>query len=291
MAVSKWLSQAADAVDQLAEQYLPPIDGPAGHVGRACRHALAGGKRLRPMLVQLSVATWGGRAEDVAAAACAFELLHTATLIHDDLPAIDNADTRRGQPSVHVAFDEPTAILAGDALIVAAFQAMADQARASGPERALECLRCFAEAVQEVIAGEAADIVGEGVQPDGELLRFIHLHKTASLIRAACECGAVLAGAGEQGRGKMRQLGERLGLLFQITDDLLDVTGDPEVMGKPVGLDEAAGKQTYPRVYGLDGARRRAEELAAECRELAADLPRLAEVWLELVDLILERER
>lgn len=285
------LAETARVVEGAWEAYLPPTTGPAGHIGQAVRHSLRGGKRLRPFVVRLAAETFGLRADAVTPTACAFELLHTATLIHDDLPAIDDAHMRRGQPSCHVTFDEPTAILAGDALIVASFAAISSQARCpdTSVEAVVRVVEEFAAAVQDVIAGEAADIVGEEKAPAADLLQFIHQHKTASLFVSAARAGAILAGATDDDLSSIAEYAGAVGLLFQITDDLLDVTGDTSEIGKPTGLDAAAGKQTYPAVYGLERARQEAERLAAHARGIAARLPRKAGLWLALVDLILDR--
>ncbi len=285
------LSAAASAVEAALDRYLPPASGPAVRLGEAVRHSLGGGKCVRPMLVRMAAETFGLPPDAVTPAACAFELVHSATLIHDDLPAIDNADLRRGRPSAHVAFDEPTAILAGDALIVAAFAALAGQARvpATPPARVAPVVADFADAVQAVIAGELVDILSEKAAPDADLLVFIHTHKTAALIRAAVRAGAMLAGAPVEGLAAATAYGESVGLLFQVTDDLLDVTGNTEALGKPAGLDAAAGKLTYPGVFGYDGAVARAGELADAAREAASRLPSVPDLWLAVVDLILTR--
>jgi geranylgeranyl diphosphate synthase type II len=285
------LAAAAPAVEAALDRYLPPASGPAVRLGEAVRHSLGGGKFVRPMLVRMAAETFGLTPDAVTPAACAFELVHSATLVHDDLPAIDDADLRRGRPSAHVAFDEPTAILAGDALIVASFAAMADQARVpvTPPARVVPVVAEFADAVQAVIAGELVDILSEKAAPDADLLVFIHTHKTAALIRSAVRAGAMLAGAPRDALAAATAYGEAVGLLFQVTDDLLDVTGDAEALGKPAGLDAAAGKLTYPGVFGYDGALARADELADAAREAAVRLPSPSDLWLALIDLILTR--
>jgi geranylgeranyl diphosphate synthase type II len=284
-------ADAASAVQAALTGYLPPDVGPAARLGEAVRHSLGGGKFVRPMLVRMAAEAFGLPADDVTPTACAFELLHSATLVHDDLPAIDDAALRRGRPSAHVAFDEPTAILAGDSLIVAAFAALADQARVPSTPPALVApvLAEFADAVQAVIAGELVDLLSEQATPDPDLLVFIHTHKTASLIRTAVRAGALLADAPADALPSVTAYGEALGLLFQITDDLLDVTGDAAALGKPAGADADAGKLTYPAVFGHDGAVARAHELSGKARAAAADLPAAPDLWLALVDMVLTR--
>lgn len=273
-------------------RYLPRAEGPAGRLREAMSHSLAGGKRLRPMLVRLAAESFGLAPDVVTPTACAFELVHAATLVHDDLPAIDNSHLRRGRPSCHVAFGEATALLAGDALIVAAFAALADQAKeqATPAGVVLPVVAEFAAAVQDVVAGELADIEGERQPPDAALLEFIHSHKTASLIVAASRAGAMLARAPDDGLATITACSRALGLLFQLTDDLLDVVGDSAQTGKPVGADALAGKQTYPSVFGLEESRRRAVELAGQVRTAAQGLPACSDVWAALADLILARE-
>lgn len=289
--VDEALGGATSAVEAVLERYLPTDAGPASRLGAAMRHSLGGGKLVRPMLVRMAAETFGLPPEAVTPAACAFELLHTATLVHDDLPAIDDAALRRGRPSAHVAFDEPTAILAGDALIVAAFAAMADQAKVhvTPPARVVPVIAEFAQAVQAVIAGELVDIEAEQAEPDAELLVFIHTHKTAALIRAAVRAGAMLAGAPRDALAAATEYGEALGLLFQVTDDLLDVTGDEAALGKPAGADAAAGKLTYPGVFGYDGAKARAEELAGVARAAAERAADDSGLWVDMIELVLNR--
>ncbi|MCX7598031.1 MAG: polyprenyl synthetase family protein [Armatimonadetes bacterium] len=289
--INQRLAEAAAAVQMAMPRYVPPAEGVARRLGEAVAYSLAGGKRLRPMLVRLGAETFGLDPELVTPTACAFELLHVATLIHDDLPALDDSQLRRGRPSCHVAFGEATAVLAGDSLIVAAFAALADQASqpATPPSVVVPVLAEFAAAVHDVIAGELADLEGERQPPDADLLEFIHLHKTASLITAAARAGAILAQAPDDHISTLTACARALGLLFQITDDLLDVVGDSELTGKPVGADQAASKQTYPAVFGLEETRRRAQDLAAEVRAGARGLPAYGDIWAGLAELVVSR--
>ncbi len=257
-------------------------------------HSLQGGKRLRPFVVMQAAETYGLPGAAVLPTACAFELLHTATLIHDDLPCIDNADLRRGRPACHLAFPEYAALLAGDALLIAAFGALAEQGRQAGvaAERVLRVVAEFAHHVgaEGVIGGEAADIAGEKKAPDADLLFFIHRKKTAALFVAAARAGAILAGAEESDLDRMTAFAESLGLLFQVTDDLLDATSSAEALGKPAGADAVAGKQTYPRLLGLRGAQQYADQLAERALALASALPARTDIWEGLVRLVLTRE-
>ncbi len=257
------------------------------------QHSMLGGKRLRGALVMRSAAAFGLDPTHVMPAACAFEMLHAATLVHDDLPCIDDSDLRRGRPSCHAAFDEHTALLAGDALIIASFGRLATLGRTCDPARSLRVIEEFAafSGAAGLIGGEQADIIGEGLAPDGELLRYIHENKTAKLICAACRTGAILAGASEPQIETISDYGMALGLLFQVTDDILDVTGDEDVLGKPTGADADADKQTYPAAIGLEGARDEARELAARAVEIAADLPGEVEFFQSIAELVVIREK
>ncbi len=221
----------------------------------------AGGKRLRPMLVFAACEAAGGSMDDAMAVAGAFELVHTYSLIHDDLPAMDDDDLRRGRPTCHKAFDEATAILAGDAMNTYAYQAIlegvssADRAVAA----ALELAR--ASGLEGMVGGQMADLESEGAAPDLERLRYIHASKTGALITAAVVCGGIVGGADAETLGRLRRYGRDVGLAFQVIDDILDETATAAQLGKSPGKDSAANKMTYPRVMGLDVARLHAQEL------------------------------
>jgi len=294
VAVKKLLAETAQRVDKCLPAYLPEVGKPAQHVTEAMRHSLAGGKRIRPLIVLQSAQTFGLPADAAMPTACGFELLHTATLIHDDLPTIDNSPLRRARPSCHTAFDEATAILAGDALIIAAYDALAAQADIDGVS-ARAVVQVIAEfgrfaGAGGVIGGEAADIRGEGLKADRDLLEYIHLNKTAKLFEVATRAGAILAEAGDQYIETVGSYGRLLGLLFQITDDILDVTSSAKALGKPTGADEQAGKQTYPALVGVEGARQHARDMAEQALELTEALPDNHQFWRGLVKLVLDRQ-
>jgi len=293
-AVKKLLAETAERVDEYLPRYLPQVGRPAQHVTEAMRHSLLGGKRIRPLIVLQSAQSFGLPADAAMPTACGFELLHTATLIHDDLPAIDDSSLRRGRPSCHAVFDEATAILAGDALIIAAYNALAAQAY-SDVVSARAVVQVIAEfgrytGAEGVIGGEAADIHGEAVETDRELLEYIHLNKTAKLFEAAGRAGAILAEASNESIEAIGSYCRSLGLLFQVTDDILDVTSNAEALGKPTGLDEQASKQTYPALVGLDGARQHARDLAEQAAEMTGKLPANHSFWCGLVKLVLDRQ-
>ncbi len=290
MTLQAILAENAAIVDAALKKYIPPAEGPGGHIPQAMLYMLGAGKRIRPLVVMRAAQTFGLCGEEVLPTACAYELLHTATLIHDDLPCIDDSPLRRGRASCHVQFDEATAVLAGDALIVASYAALADQARVSPAELVLRVIAEFSAGVQAVIAGEAADVRGEQLPPDEQLLQFIHLNKTAALFVAAARAGAILAGAAEDQIEAIGQYARTVGLLFQSTDDMLDATGDAAKLGKPTGADATAGKQTYPGVYGLEETRRRIRQLQQEASQMAAQLPAEQDFWLALPELLVKRQ-
>lgn len=288
------LQETAQQIDAILPDYLPSARGPAAPVMEAMRYSLQGGKRVRPLVVMQAAETFGLPAAAVIPTACAFELLHTATLIHDDLPALDDSPLRRGRPSCHTAFDEATAVLAGDALIIAAYGALARQASVEGirGEAVLGVISEFADytGAAGLIGGEAADIYGESLDPDADLLQYIHLNKTAKLFVAAGRASAILAAATQEQIELVSNFAEKMGLLFQVTDDILDVSGEEDALGKPVGADQAAAKQTYPALLGIAEACQYAENLAAEAKQLAQQLPDNQQFWSDLIELIVTRQ-
>lgn len=232
---------------------------------------LAPGKRLRPVLVLLACDTCGSDPVIAMPAACAIEMIHTYSLIHDDLPAMDDDDLRRGRPTCHKQFDEATAILAGDGLLTLAFEVLARGIRPS--ETALDCIRELAAAAgaEGMVGGQMADLEAEtGGVSTGAALEAIHRRKTGRLLTAAVVMGGLAGGASPQSLSSLRRYGESVGLAFQIADDLLDVESTAEKMGKGVGKDAQHGKLTYPALWGREESRRRAEALVeAACTALA----------------------
>lgn len=294
MTLKHALADSKQLVDDTLPQYLPRLDEVPTSLVPAMHHALRGGKRVRPFLTLNAAAAFGLERSVVLPTACGIEMLHCATLVHDDLPCIDNADLRHGLPSAHVAFDEPTAVLAADALIILGFECVAQQAEAPEvtPQAVLQCVREFANytGARGLIVGEALDIETENRPYTEQELEFIHLNKTAKLIVFAARAGAILAGADQERLATLTEYAEALGLLFQITDDLLDVTSTAEEMGKPVGADAAAGKATYPALLGLSAAQERAEQVAARALQAGQQLPN-AELWLALAEYIVQRRK
>lgn len=252
---------------------------------------LAGGKRVRPLLVLLGCQACGGDVEDALPAACALEIIHTYSLIHDDLPAMDDDDLRRGQPTCHVKFGEAMAILAGDALLTLAFEILARGV--NSPEAAAACCADLASAAGAVgmVGGQVADLAAESLETTSvEHLEAIHRRKTGRLIGVAPLMGARIAGAEESKQHGLETYGKCVGLAFQIADDLLDVGGTAEKMGKGVGKDAARGKLTYPSLLGEDGSRARAGELLDEACRALAPLGEHGQQLEKLAHFILKRD-
>jgi geranylgeranyl diphosphate synthase type II len=261
--LTSYLAEKRNVVEAALEGFLPPPTQGPERLHAAMRHSVfSGGKRLRPILAIATYELLGGRGDAVLAPACASELIHTYSLIHDDLPAMDDDETRRGRPACHRAFDEATAILAGDALLTLAFEVIALEDDLPADVRvAMTAELAVANGHAGMVAGQAADLQGESEVPSLESVTFIHTRKTGRPLLAAVAVGALAAGAGEDDLSAIRSYGDNVGLAFQIADDLLDVVGTESSMGKAVGKDAARGKQTYPSVAGLEGARSRAFEL------------------------------
>lgn len=269
------LSSRARVVDAALQRYLPPEDTPPQVIHRSMRYSVfAGGKRLRPVLCLAANEVAGGNPADALPAACAFELIHTYSLIHDDLPAMDNDDLRRGLPTNHRVFGEAIAILAGDALLTLGFGLIGLCARQAG-RRLLEQKTLMEEVAEAcgtfgLIGGQVADLDAATQTVGPEALQSIHRAKTGALFRAAVRVGALIASAGEDELSALTAYAEHFGLAFQITDDVLDVAGDEGRLGKSVGSDVRNSKATFVSVFGLEDARRRAR-LASESALAALD--------------------
>jgi geranylgeranyl diphosphate synthase, type II len=254
------LRERAETVKVALGRFLAVPDEPSRSLFEAMRYmALGGGKKVRPALVLLAAEACGGSVEEALPAAAAVEMVHTYSLIHDDLPAMDNDDLRHGRPSCHKAFGEALAILAGDALLTEAFAVLAGQVPDAAKARRLARELAAAAGAVGMVGGQAADLEAERRQDaDERLLKVIHRRKTARLIEASAALGALSAGASEHYERSLREYGTHLGLAFQIADDVLDAEGTTVMLGKTAGKDAAAGKLTYVRCYGLEAARRRA---------------------------------
>lgn len=269
MSVAQYLSEGKKFIDDALIGYLPNKDTYPQSIHESMLYSvLAGGKRLRPILVIAAAEAVGGSRHTVLPFAVAAEFIHTYTLIHDDLPALDNDNFRRGQPTNHKQFGEAIAILAGDALLTQAFIVMTNGvAMESIPRKSL--LRACNEMARAigstgVIGGQVVDIESEGKSIDAETLEYIHIYKTGFLLRACLRCGSILSNAAPEQLAALSRYGSHIGLAFQIVDDILDITGDEASLGKDVGSDINKKKATYPAMFGLEESRKKAEELVKE---------------------------
>ena len=270
MDLKTYLKEQCARVDAALDRYLPKETERPHSVHKAMRYSIfAGGKRVRPILMLAACQAVEGDTERAIPAACAMEMIHTYSLIHDDLPAMDDDDFRRGNPTNHKVFGEAIAILAGDGLLTEAFKLMSDPRFAAGSDPAARLA-----VVQEIAAcagshgmvgGQVVDMESEG-KPDMDLptVQYIHTHKTGALIKASVVAGALLGGAGEEKLAAITRYGQAAGLAFQIADDILDIEGTTEEIGKDAGSDEARGKATYPAVMGLAAAKEEADAMMAE---------------------------
>jgi len=258
----------------------------------AMRHGvLNGGKRLRPFLVMESAALFGVSAKEALRTALALECVHCYSLVHDDLPAMDDDELRRGQPTVHIAFDEATAILAGDALLTFAFDLLADPRTHDDPAIRAELVLQLARAsgLGGMVGGQMLDLEAETRASDEQQIVLLQSMKTGALLRFACEAGAILGGASGDDRMRLRAFGEKIGQAFQLADDILDVTSTAEEMGKRTGKDADAGKGTLVSLWGLEKSRARAMELVEEAEALLEPFGRKAQMLKECARYIIER--
>ncbi|MCC6862028.1 MAG: polyprenyl synthetase family protein [Bryobacterales bacterium] len=293
MSLREHLAGQRKRVDAELDRLLPSETVPPEMLHRAMRYSIfAGGKRIRPILCLEAARAVSDTAEGVMTAACSLELIHTYSLIHDDLPALDNDDYRRGKPTCHKKFGEAMAILTGDALLTLAFEVLAgvDSARADSRVRLIAELAGAAGTVGGMIAGQVFDLEGEHREPDPLLLESIHRAKTGAMLRASLRLGAICAGADEDQFAALSCYGEHVGLAFQIVDDILDVEESSEGLGKTAGKDAQQHKVTFPAVYGLEASRRMAERERQEAQDALAPFGERAAVLRELAGLIVQRK-
>ena len=270
------MNERVEQIEQILDQYLPPKEGLQKTVLTAMNTTVkAGGKRLRPMLINDTSKMCGGEGDIVKPFMAAIEMIHTYSLIHDDLPALDNDDYRRGQKTCHIVYGEDMAILAGDALLNYAYEVatkafdLADQDEMMNVVEAVKIL-ARKPGIYGMIGGQVADVELEGTPLSMEQILFIHKNKTSALIEACMMIGAVLAGASKEDVMAMEECGEYIGLAFQIQDDILDLTGDEEEIGKPVGSDEKNHKTTYVTLKGLEQSAKDVEEISKKAIEILA---------------------
>jgi geranylgeranyl diphosphate synthase type II len=292
MNLREYLAQQQRRVDAELDRLVPPETTPPETIHRAMRYSLfAGGKRIRPTLCLEAANAVGGETDGIAACACTLELVHTYSLIHDDLPALDNDDYRRGKLTNHKVFGDAMAILAGDALLTLAFQVLAElPVQEDRKCRLMGELATASGTVGGMIGGQVADLEGEGKSPDAALLETIHRAKTGALLRASLRMGAICAGAGKEQYAALSCYGEHVGLAFQIVDDILDVEESSAALGKTAGKDAAQHKITFPAVYGLETSRRMAEEECGSAHGVLAPFGDRAIRLHELADLIVHRK-
>jgi geranylgeranyl diphosphate synthase type II len=292
-----YLSRQRQKIESALQETLAATAFAGATVVAAMRYSLeAGGKRLRPILCMATAEAVGGVPDDTLPACIALEMIHTYSLIHDDLPAMDNDDLRRGKPTCHVAFDEATAILAGDALLTQAFEVLAEAGLAEAPAKArrwMTVMRLLASAAgcDGMIEGQMRDMAGEGRPMSREAMESMHALKTGALIRAAVRSGAVLGGVVEGHQELLDRYARGIGLAFQITDDILNVEGDPRLMGKAVGSDAERGKSTYPQLLGLTESRRLAAELIQDALKALEVFDRKADPLRGIALYVTQRRR
>ncbi len=291
--VEEYIKDKTVLIDKALDAFLPGEGEFPQTLHKAMRYSVfTGGKRVRPIMVMAAADAVGNESADVTGVACAVELIHTYSLIHDDLPAMDNDDLRRGKPTCHKAFGEATAILAGDALLTLAFDMIACKTSGRSSQKIMS-IKELARAAGSfgMVGGQVVDIESEGKDITFPVLEFIHIHKTGLLIRAAVRCGAIISGADGKELEALTKYGDAVGLAFQIADDILDVEGDTELMGKNVGGDARKGKATYPAIIGMKDSRERAEELAEKGISALEVFDGKAEPLREIARYIVKRKR
>lgn len=292
MNLKAYLQSRQKKIDRALDRYLPKESVKPTTIHKAMRYSLfAGGKRLRPILCLAAAEAAGGKIDHALPLACAMECIHTYSLVHDDLPSMDNDDLRRGRPTCHKVFGDGIAVLAGDALLTVAFE-IVSRAKPTRRYDISTLLREVAVAAgsQKLIAGQVADLEAEGHQTDREQLRYIHENKTAAILTTSVRLGAMSANANPKQLAAITKFGRALGLAFQVIDDILDVTQTSEKLGKSAGKDIAAQKATYPAVIGLDASRAEAKRLTRQAHHSLLIFGAKAETLHALGNYLLERE-
>jgi geranylgeranyl diphosphate synthase type II len=292
MDIGAYLSESKKLVDDHLEKLLPAEDAEPSTIHKAMRYSVfAGGKRVRPILVLASGESLRGDREILLHLGAGIEMMHTYSLIHDDLPALDNDDLRRGVPTCHKVFGDAMAILAGDALMTRCYQVLADLPKLSEATR-IRIIREVAGAtgtVNGMIGGQVVDLESEGKPVSARVLEYLHSSKTGALLRACIRCGALAAGAEEKALNALTEFGDKIGLVFQIVDDILDITSSSEILGKTAGKDEKVKKATYPAFYGLEASRKKANDLVALALQDIRDFGEEAETLRSLAQFIVSR--
>jgi geranylgeranyl diphosphate synthase, type II len=294
MDIETYLRDKRDLIDRFIHNYFDPPAAPGILIDAMTYSLFAGGKRIRPILVLASYEACGGNGGDIVPFASALEFIHTYSLIHDDLPAMDNDDLRRGKPTNHKVFGEDMAILAGDALLTEAFYILSNYGRHLphiSPGSILALIRevAMAAGTHGMVGGQAQDVLSEDRKPDAESVSFIHNHKTSALITASVRIGGILSNSGDEILSKLTHYGTAVGLAFQIIDDILDVEGETELLGKTAGSDERKNKMTYPALYGIDRSMKKAEGLVKSAVDVLKSFTERADPLRELALYILRR--
>ena len=294
--LSTYLKRQQDIVDTALDNWLPNPQGPSRRVAEAMKYSvMAGGKRVRPILFLAGAQAVNGDQEALLPVACALECIHTYSLIHDDLPAMDNDDLRRGKATCHKVYGEAIAILAGDGLLTYAFELMCRPELREKISLPLlnEAIFVLARAagVSGMVGGQTADILMEGQSVDPETLSFIHACKTGALIEASVEMGGLLGEGNDEEIYHLKMYGKSLGLAFQIIDDLLDVEGDQELLGKPVGSDDKNQKATYPALFGIKETKKKAQELLEKALSELTSFGEDADPLRAIARYVVERDR
>ena len=288
------LEEKIDYIETLLNEYMPKEEGYQRTIMKAMNYSLkAGGKRLRPILTLESCKIVGGKEEDAIPFAMAIEMIHTYSLIHDDLPALDNDDLRRGKPTNHKVFGDGMATLAGDALLNYAFEIMLSSSiDKKDPNKYLKAINEIAKhaGIYGMIGGQVVDVESENKIIDKDKLDFIHLNKTAAMIIGCMRAGAIIGGASDEELEKVTKYGENIGLSFQIVDDILDITGEEDKLGKPIGSDIANHKSTYPSLLGLEKSREIARQLIEEAKSSIDGLSSEIDFLNQLGDYIISRD-
>lgn len=293
--IEQYLDEKKTLVDKALQKFMPRPSGLASDVINAMNYSLfAGGKRVRPILCMAGAEAVGGSTDSVVPVACAIELIHTYSLIHDDLPVMDNDDLRRGKPTNHKVFGEAVALLAGDGLLTLAFNLMAGYGAEKEVEKKalLRVIDLIASAAgyKGMVGGQVVDITYEGKEPDPSVVEYIHRHKTAALIAASVTAGTILAGGNKDEEKSINRYGQQVGLAFQIADDILNIQGDRKIMGKGTGSDKEKGKMTYPSVFGTAESTKIQKELIKNAIESLKGFDNRAEPLRDLARYIINRK-
>ncbi len=290
--IAEYIGEKSKEINTALQQFIHE-KGSSEALVEAMKYAIfPGGKRIRPILAIASCESFGGTLEDILPAACAIEFIHAYSLIHDDLPAMDDDDLRRGKPSTHKIFGEATAILAGNALLTLAFEIMSSYPKGRQyNEKKLKIIKLISSAcgMKGLIDGQAIDIHSEGKKISAPELEKMHLKKTGALIQASLLAGAIMAGASEEETNMVSIFGKKIGLAFQISDDLLDAEGKKEIVGKETKKDCKKNKATYPSLFGIEASHIAAEKLIEESKNAIQSLGKKSEILSSLSDMIIQR--